>query len=235
MYGPEAGLEGCRHLLLAAPESVERQRLKRVLCAVGYRVTAVESPRQGERLAHTLCFDAVVLSDSLSRSNPGHSAWFDHSQTVLAEMCENPANTRRRNQALVDRVSRVLVDRPLEGASVPRIVMGAASYDLMERHLVIDGRRRLLSPVQTFTLRRLALAGGHVVPRDRLRPSLHVGRGVDVTIARLRRLVEADTQQPRYIQSIHGRGYRLASDIRLPGPPGFRPMSSAGAEQLSRS
>ena len=210
MYGPEAGLEGCRHLLLAAPEAVGRLRLKRALCAAGYRVTAVESTRQGERLASTLRFDAVVLSAGLSHSSPGHFAWFDPSQTVLAEMCENPANARRRNQALVDRVARVLLDRPLEGASLPRIVMGAASYDLMERHLVIEGRRRLLSPVQMFALRRLALAGGHVVSRERLRPSFYVGRAVDVTIARLRRLVEADTQEPRYIQSVHGRGYRLA-------------------------
>ncbi|HUH11172.1 MAG TPA: hypothetical protein VLZ73_11535, partial [Brevundimonas sp.] len=68
MYRPEAGLEGCRHLLLAAPEPVERQRLKRALCAAGYRVTAVANPSQGERLARTFSFDAVVLSACLAGS-----------------------------------------------------------------------------------------------------------------------------------------------------------------------
>lgn len=215
MYGPESGLEGCRHLLLTAPGPVERQRLKRALSAAGYRVTAVESPGQGERLARTLAFDAIVLSACLSGYISGHSTWFDPSQAVVAEMCDAPNSDRRRYGTLIDKLARVLRERPLAGASVPQIIMGAASYDLMERHLVIDGRRRPLSPVQTFALRRLALAGGHVVSRERLRPSLYVGRAVDVTIARLRRLVEADTQQPRYIQSIHGRGYRLDADIRL--------------------
>jgi DNA-binding response OmpR family regulator len=221
MYGPEAGLEGCRHLLLAAPEPVERQRLKRALCATGYRVTDVASLRQSERLARTFCFDAVVLSACLAGLLPGSTACFEPSQTVLLEAPEtggdSPDERGRRHQRLIDRVARVLRGRPLEGASVPRIFMGSASYDLMESHLVIDGSRRSLSPVQTFTLRRLALAGGRVVPRDRLRPNLYVGRGVDVTIARLRRLVEADTQHPRYIHSIHGCGYRLDPDIRLSG------------------
>lgn len=220
MYGPEAGLESCRHLLLAAPGPVERQRLKRVLGAAGYRVTAVASPCQGERLARIFSFDAVVLSAGLAGLLSGSSAWFEPSQIVLVDAPEAGVSSLgergRRHQGLIDRVARVLRGRPLEGASVPRIVMGSASYDLMESHLVIDGSRRPLSPVQTFTLRRLALAGGRVVPRDRLRPNLYVGRGVDVTIARLRRLVEADTQQPRYIHSIHGCGYRLASNLRLP-------------------
>lgn len=219
MYGPQAGLEGCRHLLLAAPGPVERHRLKMALCAAGYRVTAVASPCQAERLARTLSFDAVVLSACLAGFLSGSSAWFASSQTILADASEAGGRSNgeraRRYQALIDRVARTLRDHPLEGSGVPRIVMGPTSFDLRDSHLVIDGGRRPLSPVQTFTLRRLALAGGRVVPRDRLRPSLYVGRGVDVTIARLRRLVEADTQQPQYILSIHGCGYRLASDSCL--------------------
>jgi DNA-binding response OmpR family regulator len=220
MYGPEAGLEGCRHLLLAAPGPVERQRLKVGLCAAGYRVTAVSSPCQGERLARTLSFDAVVLSAGLAGHLSGSPAWFEPTQIVWVEAPEDGGSSigerGRRHQRLIDQVARVLRDRPLEASGVPRIVMGAASFDLMESHLVIEGGRRPLSPVQTFTLRRLALAGGRVVPRDRLRPRPDFGRAVDVTIARLRRLVEADSQEPRYIHSIHGYGYRLVSDPRLP-------------------
>ncbi|MBD3831746.1 MAG: response regulator transcription factor [Brevundimonas sp.] len=216
MYGPESGLEGCRHLLLAASGSVERQRLKRGLCAAGYRVTAVSSPCQGERLARTLSFDAVVLSAGLAGHFSGSPAWLEPSLIVWVEALEAGGSSMgergRRHQRLIDRVARVLRDRPLEGSGVPRIVMGPATFDLMETHLVIDGSRRPLSPVQTFTLRRLALAGGRVVPRDRLRPRPDFGRGVDVTIARLRRLVEVDSQQPRYIHSIQGRGYRLVAD-----------------------
>ena len=37
-------------------------------------------------------------------------------------------------------------------------------------------------------------------------------RAVDVQITRLRRKIEADPQQPRYLQTVRGAGYMLAPD-----------------------
>lgn len=106
MYGPEAGFEGCRHLLLAA-EPVERQRPKRALCATGYRVTDVASLRESERLARTFCFDAVVLSACLAGLLPGSSACFEPSLTILLEapktVGDSPDERGRRDQRLIDR------------------------------------------------------------------------------------------------------------------------------------
>ena len=37
-------------------------------------------------------------------------------------------------------------------------------------------------------------------------------RAVDVQITRLRRKIEADPKQPRYLQTVRGEGYMLAPD-----------------------
>jgi two-component system phosphate regulon response regulator OmpR len=37
-------------------------------------------------------------------------------------------------------------------------------------------------------------------------------RAVDVQITRLRRKIEADPKQPRYLQTVRGAGYMLCSD-----------------------
>ena len=37
-------------------------------------------------------------------------------------------------------------------------------------------------------------------------------RAVDVQITRLRRKIEADPKQPRYLQTVRGAGYMLAPD-----------------------
>ena len=38
------------------------------------------------------------------------------------------------------------------------------------------------------------------------------GRAVDVQVTRLRRKIELDAKNPRYLQTIRGKGYMLAPD-----------------------
>ena len=67
-------------------------------------------------------------------------------------------------------------------------------------------------------MRRLAERAGHVVSRDELLRVVWgyldtpVTRTVDNMIARLRRKIEPDPKQPRYIRTAHGDGYRLTPD-----------------------
>ena len=40
-------------------------------------------------------------------------------------------------------------------------------------------------------------------------------RAVDVQITRLRRKIEADAKNPRYLQTVRGEGYMLTPDLSL--------------------
>jgi len=63
-------------------------------------------------------------------------------------------------------------------------------------------------------LRRLALNAHAAIDRldlahETADPS---GRAVDVQVTRLRRKIEADPKNPRYLQTVRGVGYMLAPD-----------------------
>ena len=56
---------------------------------------------------------------------------------------------------------------------------------------------------------------GEVYTRDELAEMLGVTenlRTVDVQITRLRKKIEKDTKNPRYLQTIRGKGYMLISE-----------------------
>jgi two-component system OmpR family response regulator len=63
-----------------------------------------------------------------------------------------------------------------------------------------------------------------VLDRDRLldmvqgREAHLFDRAVDNQVSRLRRKIEADSRDPKLIQTVWGGGYRLAADVRRPSP-----------------
>ena len=67
-------------------------------------------------------------------------------------------------------------------------------------------------------MRIFAATPGEPVNRAKLVEDLGRDRGqaqeraVDVQITRLRRKIEADPKQPRYLQTVRGAGYMLAPD-----------------------
>jgi two-component system phosphate regulon response regulator OmpR len=67
-------------------------------------------------------------------------------------------------------------------------------------------------------MRIFASCPGEPVSRTKLVEDLGRARGqaqeraVDVQITRLRRKLEADPRQPRYLQTVRGAGYMLATD-----------------------
>jgi two-component system phosphate regulon response regulator OmpR len=68
-------------------------------------------------------------------------------------------------------------------------------------------------------MRLFAAQPGQPIPRERLVGDLGRGaedgaqaRAVDVQITRLRRKIEDDPRQPRYLQTVRGEGYMLQPD-----------------------
>lgn len=87
------------------------------------------------------------------------------------------------------------------------------------KHLVRVGTRNIeLSALEFKLLYFLATNRGHVFSRDQLldrvwgRDRSVTPRNVDVCIRRIREKVERRPDNPRYIQTIHGVGYRFGGD-----------------------
>jgi two-component system, OmpR family, phosphate regulon response regulator OmpR len=76
-----------------------------------------------------------------------------------------------------------------------------------------DGTQRVLSTVEFTLLAELALHPNVPISRERLlaasheRPDAVLQRTIDVAVMRLRKLLEPDPSEPRYIQTVRGHGY----------------------------
>lgn len=96
-------------------------------------------------------------------------------------------------------------------------VFGPFRLDLNLRRVLCDGVALEISSGEFDLLQALAANPGRALSRDRLIELAHGGdariteRAIDVRILRLRRLLEADPAQPRYILTVRGKGYMLAA------------------------
>ena len=95
------------------------------------------------------------------------------------------------------------------------LVLGDARIDFKTFLLHRDGQETRLSTKEAMILRTLAERAGEVVSRadilDRVwgYDAFPTTRTIDNFIVRLRRMIEPDAGEPRYLHTIRGTGYRL--------------------------
>ncbi len=224
-----------RHLLVVDDDDRIRDLLKQYLSRGGFRVTAAASAAAARRLLETLDFDLLVVDvmmpeeDGLSltrwlRARPGAPG----ATPVLILTARDLPDDRIAGlrigaddylakpfepEELVLRIEAIL-----RRAAIPngaRIIgLGLCSFDINRGELNgADGPIRL-TEAEGRLLRQLALAAP--APVDRL--SLigdgadASGRAVDIQVTRLRRKIEPDPANPRYLRTVRGVGYALTPD-----------------------
>lgn len=92
---------------------------------------------------------------------------------------------------------------------------GPCRYDLARHQLTMDGQPVHLTSSEAELLRILADHVNEPVDRMVLAAAAEDGsnpRTIDVQITRLRRKLEVDPRQPRYLQTVRGTGYLLRAD-----------------------
>src|SRR5215470_7641242 len=98
---------------------------------------------------------------------------------------------------------------------IPKLTLGSVTVDFEQMYASRDGHPIELTSREFAVLQHLAEHAGKVVTRDellRLVWGYHetpLTRTVDNFVARLRRKVEPDPREPRYIRTVHGDGYSL--------------------------
>ena len=95
-----------------------------------------------------------------------------------------------------------------------KVVFGPYAYDLTKGILRKHGKQMRLTTGEQTLLSLLAGQSGAVVSRYILSENIKAQseRAVDVQMTRLRRKLEDDTSEPKYLLTVRGEGYRLVSD-----------------------
>ena len=125
---------------------------------------------------------------------------------------------------LLARIHAVLRRRPtMEAPGAPTkeamtVSFGPFEFDLAQRRLTKDGEQLQLTTGEFSMLKALVRHPRQPLSRDKLaqlargREFEPFDRSLDVQISRLRKMLEPDPTQPRYIQTVWGVGYVFVPD-----------------------
>ncbi len=227
------------HLLVVDDDERIRGLLQKFLMRNGFLVTIARDAAQARRLLGGLEFDLLVL-DVMMPGEDGITLTRElrtrMAVPILLLTAKGDAVNRIEGleagaddylvkpfepKELLLRINAILRRVPVVKAAEagPKVLhLGAVRYDLDRGELWRGTDLVRLTATEAQLMRIFAATPGAAVTRDRLVGDLggtEAGaqeRAVDVQITRLRRKIEADPKQPRYLQTVRGAGYMLAPD-----------------------
>ncbi|MDF2179205.1 two-component system response regulator OmpR [Aliiglaciecola sp. CAU 1673] len=219
-----------------------RSLLERYLVEQGYQVRAAANAEQMERLLERENFHLMVLDlmlpgeDGLSicrrlRQKENEipiimlTAKGDEVDRIIGlemgadDYLPKPFNPRE----LLARIKAVMRRRTSEAPGAPSqeeqiVEFGRYRLNLATREMTADGSPLSLTSGEFAVLKSLVTHPRTPLSRDKLmnlargRDYSALERSIDVQVSRLRRMLEEDPANPRYIQTVWGLGYVFVPD-----------------------
>jgi len=217
------------HILVVDDDDRLRDLLKRYLSECGYRVSVAANAEEARASLGGLEFDLIVmdlmmpgetgleLTEDLRRTNDVPILLL----TAMGEASDRisglevgaddylPKPFEPRELAL--RIEAILRRAKASGRSLKIVEFGDCSFDIERGELLRNGGIIRLTSNEVELLRTFSRNPGMTIDRDDLTTQSGGNslRAVDVQINRLRRKIEPDPKEPRYLQTVWGRGYVL--------------------------
>ncbi len=226
------------HLLVVDDDERIRGLLQKFLMRNGFLVSTARDAAQARRLLAGLEFDLLVLDVMMPGEN-GISLTRDLRRTMSMPILLLTAKGEAANRIegleagaddylvkpfepkeLLLRINAILrrIPQSKPADSGPKsLQLGTVRYDPDRGELWRGVDLIRLTATEAQLMRIFAAAPGAPIPRARLvgdldREAGGGDRAVDVQITRLRRKIEDDPKQPRYLQTVRGEGYMLQPD-----------------------
>ncbi len=227
------------HLLIVDDDERIRTLLRQFLNRNGFWTTAARDAAHARRLLEGLDFDLIVL-DVMMPGDDGITFTKElrgRMETPILLLTAKGESTDRISgleagaddylpkpfepKELLLRINAILRRVPASDDLIEKpsvLHLGDIHYD-MERGEMWRGEDHIrLTATEVALMRLFSAKIGEPISRSKLVEDLGRDHGqaqeraVDVQITRLRRKIEADPKQPRYLQTVRGAGYMLAPD-----------------------
>ncbi len=143
--------------------------------------------------------------------------------SALEEGADDYLNKPFDTHELIARIKSIL--RRLQVGQPPlsaaqRLVCGDLVFDRVSRRVLIDNRELNLTSKAVTLLEYMMTHPDELITRERLLDAVWgwdypVGtRAVDTRIAELRKLLQDNVDDPRFIETVPGQGYRFVNDVK---------------------
>lgn len=221
------------HILVVDDDLRLRKLLARYLGEHGFLVATAENAADARSKLASFAFDLIVL-DLMMPGESGLVLAADLRKrsavpilmlTAMGEP-EDRINGLERGaddymvkpfepRELLLRIGNILRRMPQASGLPAEVRMGPLVFDLAREELREGEQPVKLTSVETALLTALARKPGVAMSREELIELTGAAggdRAVDVQVTRLRRKIERDPRDPRYLQTVRGRGYVLKPD-----------------------
>jgi two-component system phosphate regulon response regulator OmpR len=227
------------HLLIVDDDERIRGLLQKFLMRAGFLVSGARDAAHARRVLSGLEFDLIVL-DVMMPGEDGISLCRDLRQTITTPILLLTAKGDTGDRItgleagaddylakpfepkeLLLRINAILRRVPTAEPAVvlPKVLnLGPVRYDIERGEMWQGDQLVRLTATESQLMRIFSGCPGEAVTRARLVEELSRSggqtqeRAVDVQITRLRRKIEADPKQPRYLQTVRGAGYMLSPE-----------------------
>ncbi|MDT8327314.1 MAG: response regulator [Roseovarius sp.] len=227
------------HLLIVDDDERIRGLLRKFLMRHGFLVSVARDAGHARRVLAGLEFDLIVM-DVMMPGETGIDltrALRETQGTPILLLTARGETTDRiegleagaddylskpfEPKELLLRINAILrrMPEPEKENAAPKVVqMGPVRYDIERAELTRAGTPIRLTATEVQLMRIFAENLRQPVTRTKLVEDLGRDggqaqeRAVDVQITRLRRKIETDPKQPRYLQTVRGEGYMLSPD-----------------------
>lgn len=224
-------------ILLIEDEPGVRRFLRVTLVNSGYRVIEADRAASGLEKAAIECPDLVVLDLGLPDREGLEVIKELRTWTTVPVVILSARDSERDKVSALDGGADDYLTKPfsavellarlrvalrhasrVKGQEEPVYAVGELRVDLARRQVFVAGREVHLTPIEYKLLATLVQNAGKVLTHRQL---LHAAWGPDygyeshylrVYMGQLRRKLEQDPADPRYIRTEMGIGYRLATD-----------------------
>ncbi|CUH85084.1 response regulator [Thalassovita mediterranea] len=227
------------HLLIVDDDERIRTLLQKFLMRNGFLVSAARDAAHARRLLSGLDFDMIVM-DVMMPGEDGVALTRELRETMATPILLLTAKGETTDRIagleagaddylakpfepkeLLLRINAILRRMPEPEAQdeAPRVLaLGDVRYDIDRGELWQGDEMVRLTATESQLMKIFSALPGEPISRAKLVEDLGRDRGqaqeraVDVQITRLRRKLESDPKQPRYLQTVRGAGYMLAPD-----------------------
>ncbi|MBC7799524.1 MAG: response regulator [Gemmatimonadaceae bacterium] len=226
------------HVLVVDDDVRLRALLSRYLAEQGFRVTTAGHAKEAREQMRSMAPDLLVLDVMM----PGETG-LSLTHSLRAERADLPILLLTARGAPEDRIAgfeagaddylgkpfepyelvlrlramlrRVAPSAPVEPSGP--IPIGMLTFDVARAELSGPDGVVHLTGGEAALLQALAGKPGEVLSRDWIVDSLGMDeageRAIDVQVTRLRRKIEADPREPRFLHTVRGRGYVLKPGV----------------------